>query len=40
MAAPDGAGRLRIPYLLTAENIVFELDGGVRKAPGASKVNS
>lgn len=40
MAAPDGNGLLKIPYLLTAENIVYELDGSIRKAPGASRVNS
>ena len=39
-ASPDNAGVLHIPYLLTAENIVYELDGGPRKAPGAAKVNS
>ena len=39
-AAPDANGHLKIPYLLTAENIVYELDGSVRKAPGAAKVNS
>lgn len=38
--AADQSGTVRIPYLLTAENIVYELDGGVHKAPGTSKVNS
>ncbi|MGE0373168.1 MAG: hypothetical protein AB7Q01_14970 [Gammaproteobacteria bacterium] len=40
LAGPDASGLVRIPYLTTAENIVYELDGGPRKAPGTSKVNS
>jgi len=31
---------VRIPYLTRAENIVYELDGGPRKAPGTARVNS
>lgn len=40
MAGPDSAGVVRIPYLVTAEDLVYELDGGLRKAPGTTKVNS
>lgn len=40
LANADQSGLLRIPYLTTAENIVYELDGAVRKAPGTTKVNS
>jgi len=40
LAGPDQSGLVRIPYLTRAENIVFELDGGPRKAPGTAKVNS
>ncbi len=40
MVGPDQAGVVRIPYLTRAENIVYELDGGPRKAPGTAKVNS
>ncbi len=29
-----------IPWLNEADNVVYELDGGPRKAPGASKLNS
>lgn len=29
-----------ISHLLTAENIYYELDGGVRKIPGAARINS
>ena len=39
LVSPDASGLVQIPYLLTAENIVYELDGGPRKAPGTSKVN-
>ena len=37
---PDESGLVRIPYLLNADDCVFELDGGIRKAPGTSKLNS
>ena len=40
LASADASGLVRIPYLTRAENIVYELDGGPRKAPGATKVNS
>lgn len=33
-------GIARVPFLTTADNIVFELDGGLRKAPGSAKINS
>lgn len=32
--------RSPIPFLQDAENIVYELDGGFRKAPGATKLNA
>lgn len=35
-----GGPRIVVPFLLTAENIFFELDGGIHKVGGASKVNS
>jgi hypothetical protein len=40
MVSPDASGTVRVPYLTTAKNIIYELDGGLRKAPGTSKVNS
>lgn len=33
-------GIARLPFLTRAENIVYELDGGIRKAPGAAKINA
>ncbi len=39
-AIPDQNGTVQIPFLLEAEDIRFELDGSVRKMPGASKLNS
>lgn len=33
-------GRVTIPFLVDAENILFELDGGPHKIGGASKINS
>ncbi len=38
LVSPDGA--VIIPYLTTAENIIYSLDGWWQKMPGASKVNS
>lgn len=35
---PEGV--LNIPFLIDAENVVYELNGAPRKAPGASKLNS
>ncbi len=40
VSGPDEQGVVRIPYLLDAEDALFELNGGIRKAPGTSKVNS
>jgi hypothetical protein len=37
---PDQSGGLTIPYLLDAENLYYELDGGPHKIGGASKVNT
>lgn len=33
-------GIVTLPWLNTADNCVFELDGGPRKCPGATKINS
>jgi hypothetical protein len=38
--APTQSGEVVIPYLLDAENVFFELDGGPHKIGGASKINS
>ncbi len=38
--APTPDGKVIIPFLTTAQNIVYELDGGVRKMPGTAKLNS
>lgn len=40
LAGPDASGLVRIPYLTTAENMIYELDGGPRKAPGTTKVHA
>lgn len=37
---PDQGGQLVIPFLVDAENVVFELDGGPQKIGGTSKLNS
>jgi hypothetical protein len=37
---PDGNKTLAIPFLTNAENIVFELDGGLHKVGGTSNLNS
>lgn len=37
--APDGTS-LRLPWLNTATNCVYEFDGGPRKAPGTNKLNA
>ncbi len=39
-AGVSDAGIVQIPYLVDAENIVYEFDGGIRKMPGTSKLNS
>lgn len=38
--APGQDGRLVLPFLTTAQNVVYELNGGVRKMPGTSKLNA
>lgn len=38
--AVDEFGRLRIPFLIEANNVEYALDGGPRKIGGAAKVNS
>ena len=38
--SPDNSGRIVIPFLVDAENVFFELDGGPHKIGGASKLNS
>lgn len=38
--SPDQSGKVHIPFLVDAENCLFELDGGPHKIGGASKVNS
>jgi hypothetical protein len=37
---PDQAGMLRVPFLVNAENTIYNLDGSPRKAPGTTKLNS
>lgn len=36
---PQGS-EVQIPFLVDADNVVYELDGGPRKTPGAIKLNS
>ncbi|MCP4900124.1 MAG: hypothetical protein GY906_24400 [bacterium] len=38
--APDRAGIVKLPFLVDADNVIYELDGGPHKAPGTTKVNS
>jgi hypothetical protein len=38
--APAGDGTIVIPFLNPADNIVYEANGGIRKMPGTSKLNS
>ena len=40
ITAADESGNVRIPFLLDAENIEFERNGGIRKAAGSAKVFS
>lgn len=35
-----GIGRVDIPFLIDAENVVYEFDGGPHKMPGTTKLNS
>mgnify|MGYP001587517039 CR=1 FL=1 len=37
---PTGDGQVEIPWLVDADNLVYELDGGLRKVPGTSAFNS
>ena len=37
---PDQSGQLVIPFLVDAENLLFEFDGGPHKMPGTAKLNS
>ena len=37
---PDRAGQVTLPFLVNAENCIYEFDGGPHKAPGTSKLNS
>lgn len=37
---PDQSGKVAIPFLIDAEDLIFELDGGPHKIGGTSKVNS
>lgn len=36
---PDG-NMVEVPFLLDADNVIYELDGGPHKAPGTTKLNS
>ena len=38
-SAPNQAGQIVIPFLVDAENVFFELDGGPHKIPGTEKIN-
>ena len=38
--SPDQSGKVSIPFLVDAENCLFELDGGPHKMGGTSKLNS
>lgn len=38
--SPDGSGKLIIPFLVDAEDLFFELDGGPHKIGGTSKLNA
>lgn len=38
--SPDQTGKVVVPFLVDAENTLFELDGGPHKIGGASKVNA
>lgn len=39
-AAPDASWKVLIPFLLDAENVFYELDGGPHKIGGTDRVNS
>lgn len=36
----DQSGTVMLPWLNTADNCIFELDGGPRKCPGTAKINA
>ena len=36
----DQNGQIRIPFLVDAENLLYEFDGGPHKMPGTAKLNS
>lgn len=38
--APDQSGFVRLPFLLDADNCIYEFDGGPHKAPGTSRLNA
>lgn len=38
--SPDSSGKVIIPFLVDAEDLLFELDGGPRKIGGTTRVNS
>lgn len=38
--SPDGSGKVVIPFLVDAEDCIYELNGGPRKVGGTSKGNS
>lgn len=38
--SPGQDGSMQIPFLRDAQNIVYEFDGGVHKAPGTRRLNS
>lgn len=38
--SPDQGGDLVLPFLVDADNVVYELDGAPHKMPGAAKLNS
>ena len=39
-AVPNDAGVVSLPFLLNAENVIYEFDGGPHKVPGTSRLNS
>ena len=36
----DNYGRVQLPFLVNAENVEYDLDGGPKKIGGATKLNS
>lgn len=38
--SPDNAGQIQLPFLVDAENVLYEVDGGPHKIPGTAKLNS